>query len=199
MKTCIGILLALVFSSGCQSALKTAYGIKKPRLENKVSIKKYLTKYKVNATDVYTFKDIQSFLKAGQEDLLSFPEAIFFNKDGNRVRYKKEAEACNAKVGDFLSDLENFSKMPQDSSMTMKQFFELLSDKPTVENADVNVVITWTKYVGRLNKTKAFKWIELIESAKAKGINVNYYLLNCDYQKSWNLPPQVIEKLGIKD
>jgi hypothetical protein len=199
MKAGIVILFALIINSGCQSAMKTAYGIKKPRLETEKSIKKYLIKHKIDTTNVYVFKNIQSFGKAAQKDLLSFPEAIFFNDKGNLVRYKKEAVDCNAKVGDFLSDLGDFSKMPQDSTTTMNELFELLAGKPIEEKVDVNVVITWTKYVGRLNKIKAFEWIGLIESAKAKGINVKYYLLNCDYQKSWNLSPEAIDKLGIKD
>jgi hypothetical protein len=198
MKT-LSIVIILFFCYGCKPALKTAYGIKKPRLENEVSIKKYLAKKHVDTTNVYTFKDIQAFLVTSQKGMLSFPEAIFFNKQGNLVRYKKEAETCNAAVDDFLLDLGSFSDLPEDKSITMDEFQGLLKGAGELEKADVNVFITWTIYSGRLNKTKAFEWVNLINKAKANGINDKVYLLNCDYQKSWNLPPQVIEKLGIKD
>lgn len=194
-----GIVIVLFFCMGCKTALKTAYGIKKPRLETEFSTKKYLLRRDVDTSNVYTFKNIQSYLAAAQKDMLSFPEAIFFNKQGNLVRYKKEAEYCNAKVDDFLSDLSSFSKMPEEQSITMDQFLGHLNGDLQPEKADVNVFITWTIYSGRLNKTKAFEWIKLIDKAKANGINAKVYLVNCDFQKAWNLPEELRDKLGIKD
>jgi hypothetical protein len=49
-----------------------------------------------------------------------------------------------------------------------------------------------------LAQKKAFLWIDLLEKAKSEGVKVNYYLLNCDYQKSWDIPEESKEKLGIK-
>jgi hypothetical protein len=194
----LSLVFVLLLCSGCQTALKTAYGIKKPKLETTQSIKKYLVKQDIDTSNVYVLKDIKAFLSASQKKMLSIPDAIFFNKQGNLVRYKKETEDCNAKVDDFIAELENFSALPEDPNITMTEFLGMLEGGPINQKADINVFITWTVYAGRLNKTKAFEWIHLIEKAKAKGINANWYLLNCDYQKSWNLPPQALEKLGIK-
>lgn len=193
------VVLLLMIVCGCHSAMKTAYGIKKPRLETETSIKKYLVKEKVDTTGVLVFRDLPSFFKASQMNLMNVPEALFFNRNGNLVRYKKETETCNAKVDDFITDLSQFSNMQEDKSITISQFSGLLKGNASQqENADINVFITWTVYAGRLNKTKAFEWIRLLETAKSKGINVNYHLLNCDFQKNWNIPKEVCDQLGIK-
>jgi len=193
------IAIVLLFFVGCKPVLKTAYGIKKPKLETTQSVKRYLVKNKVDTTHVYAFKDLNAFAAANAKNLINVPDVIFFNKSGNLVRYKKETEDCNAKVDDFIGELENFSTLDEDPRVTMDELAQMLAGKPINERADVNVFITWTVYAGRLNKTKAFEWIHLIEKAKAKGISANWYLLNCDFQKSWNMPPQVLDKLGIKN
>lgn len=192
----IGIVLLICV--GCTPVLKTAYGIKKPKVESPGSVKKFLVKHKIDTSKVYVLKDINAFVTANQKKLMTFPDAVFFNKQGNLVRYKKETEDCNAKVDDFISELENFSTLPQDSSVTMTDLDAMLLGNPITERADVNVFITWTVYSGRLNKTKAFEWIHLIEKAKARGVNANWYLLNLDFQKSWNMPPELLDKFGVK-
>ena len=70
----------------------------------------------------------------------------------------------------------------------------LLTEKPT----DITVFITWAKYVGSLNKEKAFDWVKLVNQANQKGLNVKYYLLNCDFQKNWNLNEKQKSDLGLK-
>ena len=194
----VNLVIVFVLCLGCAPIMKTAYGIKKPRVETKPSVKSYLAKRNVDTSNVFVFKDMQSFLAAAQKNMVNFPEAIFFNKQGNMVRYKKEAEDCNAKVNDFLDDLNSFANQPEDKSVTMDQFLTMLSKSQSVEKADINVFITWTIYSGRLNKTKAFEWIKLIDKARANGIDAKVYLLNCDYQQSWNLPPELLDKLGVK-
>lgn len=183
----------------CQTVLKTAYGIKQPKVETGRSIRKYLVKKKIDTSDVYVFKNYFAFAKASGKNILNVPDALFFNAAGNLVRYKKETVQCNAKVGDFIADLENFSSLPEDTNMNMDEFLGMLEGQPIDKKADVNVFITWAVPAGRLNKTKAFEWIQLIEKARAKGINAKWHLVNCDFQKNWNMPPQLLEQLGIED
>jgi hypothetical protein len=146
------------------------------------------------------FRNSASFAKASQKNILNIPEAMFFNKAGNMVRYKKETVDCNANVDDFISDLEHFSNIEADESFTISELKTIIktSSSDSLQNADINVFITWTVYAGKLNKDKAFEWAKLLETAKSKGINVRYYLLNCDYQKSWNISKTALEKMGVK-
>ena len=88
--------------------------------------------------------------------------------------------------------------MPEDTNVKMNDVFKLFknADVPQ-QNADITVLITWTVYAGKLNKSKAFEWTHLLKTAQTKGINVQYYLLNCDMQKDWNLPKEALARLGI--
>ena len=195
----IAATFAAMCALSCTTVLKTAYGIKKPKLETETSAQRYLSRRHIDTTDMLTFKDFEAFASAQQRGMLSIPDAMFFNAHGNLVRYKKEGEGCNAKVDDFLTDLKQFSSLPDDTTITLNDLSSLVNRDLASQRPEVTVVVTWTIYAGRLNKTKAFEWVKLVDKAKANGIDVRAYLLNCDFQKAWNLPPIALEKLGIKN
>lgn len=196
----ITTIAVVVCFSSCNTVLKTAYGIKKPRLETIESIHSFQHKSDLDSTRTIVFKDLRSFVTASQQDFLTIPDAIFFNSKGHYVSYNKTAEDCNANVDAFISDLKTFDTYPIDESIELSNFAKLLTktDQNELNKAEINVFITWTVYAGRLNDEKAFEWVKLLENAKANGANINYYLLNCDYQESWNIPKEVQKKLGIK-
>lgn len=191
------LILMIFFTTSCRSVLTTAYGIKKPKLETLASVEKYLKEKKIDSQNNVVFKSFNAFAMAQQRNILSIPDAMFFNAKGRLVRYKKETEDCNAKVDSFVSDLSAFSELPEDASFTLENLSAMTNRPVLNRDAGIIVVITWTVYAGRLNKTKAFEWIKLVNQAKAKGIAVDVYLLNCDFQQSWDLPPSALEKLGI--
>jgi len=193
------IALAILISS-CTTILKTAYGFKKPRLETLASIHSFEHKNGLDSTKTSVFKDFRSFVLASQQGFITIPDAIFFNREGEFVSYNKTAKDCNADIDSFITDLETFHTYPVDPNIKLSDFTQLVSipDHVELDIADINVFITWTIYVGKLNEDKAFEWIKLLENARANGANINYFLLNCDYQKSWNLPIEVQKKLGIK-
>lgn len=191
------VILMIFFATSCRSVLTTAYGIKKPKLETLASVEKYLKEKNIDSQNNVVFKSFNAFAMAQQRNILSIPDAMFFNGEGRLVRYKKETEDCNAKVDSFVSDLSAFSTLPEDASFTLEDLSAMTNRPVLNREAGIVVVITWTVYAGRLNKTKAFEWIKLVNKAKAKGIAVEVYLLNCDFQQSWSLPPSALEKLGI--
>ncbi|RZJ36006.1 MAG: hypothetical protein EOO51_02920 [Flavobacterium sp.] len=185
--------------TSCQSAAKLAYGVKAPRLESDASVKQYLRKNKVSVDTVYYFKDILAFAQASKMKLLSFPDALFFNENGQMVSYKKSAEDCNAGVDHFIKDLKNLSNAPEPEAVTLSDLSNLLLTNLPSNSNRITVVLTFTIYSGRVNDDHAFAWIALLDQAKKNNVAVDYYLLNCDYQKSWNLNQKLIDKLGIKD
>jgi hypothetical protein len=200
MKNLLFSIILLVSLTSCKAVLKSYNQLKSPKLETESSIKKYLLKNKIDTSNVYVYKDLNSFAKASKMGLLVIPDIVFFNKEGNKVNYKEKGSNCNAHAGSFIAELSTFSNFPSDDTKKIDDFVKLI-DNPKQTNftsAEINVFINWTIYVGRLNKVKAFDWIKLIEIAKQKGININYYLLNCDFQKSWNLTSENQEALGIK-
>lgn len=197
-------IIAVAFCSlffSCKSTLKTIKGIKDPKIETYSATQKYLYKKDMDTARVVYFKDFNSFAQASKKRLLQVPNALFFDKDGNFVDYRKSATDCNAKVDDFIQDLNTFNEAKKDTTKTiadLKQLVvgankNLLSEKP----GEITVFITWAKFAGTLNKEKAFDWVKLLEAAKQKGISVNYYLLNCDFQENWNLTKEEKEALGV--
>jgi len=190
----------MVCFCSCTSILQIAYGVKKPRLETIESIHVFENENGLDSTRTSTFKDLRSFVLASQQRFVTIPDAIFFNKEGHFVSYNKTAKECSANVDSFIEDIETFNTYAVDERIQLSNFVKLLSPQEEQElaKADINVFITWTVYAGRLNEEKAFEWVKLLEQAIANGTSINYYLLNCDYQKSWNIPKEVQKKLGIK-
>ena len=176
-------------------------GVKDPKIETYSSSKKYLHKNNIDTTRLVYFKDLNSFGRASKKKLLQIPNAYFFDKNGNFVDYRKSATDCNAKVDDFIQDLNTFDEAKKDSTKTLtelKRFLassnkNLLYEKP----GEITVFITWARYIGALNREKAFDWVKLLEEAKQKGVSVKYYLLNCDFQEKWNLTKEEKEALGV--
>ncbi len=199
MRSLMKIFVIAVLLTGCKSAMKTAYGIKKPKVEDEASIKKFLLSHRVDTSRVYVFKNLYTFATASQNDLLTIPDALFFNEQGKFVPYKEKSTTCNANVGKFISDLNKLDSIAPDPSLTMDTMFAMIrpAGSPVVDKSKINVFLTWTTYAGKLNKDKAFEWVKALDKAKKKGVSVSYYLVNCDFQRSWNLTEEQLKKLGV--
>ncbi|MGO1752290.1 MAG: hypothetical protein ACTHYV_07335 [Psychroflexus sp.] len=200
MKKTLILISFVAFLASCKSVTKTLYGVKNPKIESIASTQKYLVKKGIDTTNTIIFKDLMSFAIASNTDLLAIPDAMFFNSNGEFVPYKESAESCNADVDSFLSDLKSINNKETNSSLTLNKLNSLLkhtNGKPLQINRDqeVYVFITWSKYAGRINKIKAFAWIDLIEKAKEENLKVKYYLVNCDLQESWEMTDEQIEGL----
>lgn len=182
------LLFILITFLNCQSIAKLSYGVKDPEFKENKELNQFLQKNKLQATTYFKFKDFDNMLKAFKLKFSSIPDAYFFDKNGNYIPYKNSAEECNAKVDDFIYDLEK-KNYKIDSSKNINQLIDLLtSDKnESIVQNEITVLITWATFMGKVNKEKAFEWVKLLDLAKSKGIKVNYYLVNYDLQKSWNL------------
>jgi hypothetical protein len=188
MKKILSILCVFIILS-CNSIAKKVYGVKKPTFQTIENQKIFLNKYGLIETDFFYYKDLKSFASASKENYLSVPDAFFFNKKGEYVPYKKTSTECNAKVGDFIKDLETFNNSSSENSIKIENFLKLLNNDTEIkiEKSEIVVFLTWAVFAGKTNKIKTFDWINLIENAKKNGINISYYLVNCDLQENWNL------------
>ena len=182
-------LIPLLIMISCSPLAKFIFHVKSPNFETRANQQLFLQKNNVHVSDYFYFKDLNSFVLASKKKYLSIPDAFFFNKEGNLVNYKKSSADCNAKVGDFINDLKGFSNASSDNSINVSElltFFESKS-KINIGKSDITVFLTWAVFAGDVNKNKTFEWIKLLEKAQEKGINVSYYLINCDLQDSWQL------------
>jgi len=203
MKNIILFLSLITFFTSCKSVTKKLYGVKDPKVESISSIQEYLMKNKIDTSKTVLFKNLRSFAIASNSKTLVVPDALFFNADGDLISYAKSTESCNANVDDFISDLKNINEKESDSPFNLYSLNALIQNtqKESLElneKQDAYVFITWSRYVGKLNKTKAFAWIDLIEKAKNENVKVKYYLLNCDFQESWEMSEDQLKNLGLK-
>ena len=94
--------------------------------------------------------------------------------------------------------LNSFSSKQTTDNFKIDDVLNLLnpiSKGDKINDADINVFILWTVYIGKLNDENTYEWIKLLNKAKAEGLKINFYLLNCDTQKDWDLE---ISKVEIK-
>lgn len=163
--------------------------VKNPKFKNMSELYFFTKKHDVNLNSIYCFESWDKMTTAFNLKYSSIPNAYFFNKKGNFVNYKKTTNDCNAKVDDFIENLEIFSTNKSDSLRNINQVLTLIKNDKNdkIKQGDITILITWASFLGDVNKDKAFEWIKLLERAKDKGIKVEYYLINYDLQKSWNL------------
>ncbi len=199
MKKLFFISLLSILIASCKTITKIYLGVKNPSFKTHKQLNDFLVKKDLNQSSIYYIKSWKNYEKLLNEKYSSFPEAYFFNKDGDFVNYKKDSRECNANVGEFIKNLTEFSNFKTVKTKNIKIFEDNICNNKNekFKASDINVIITWATFVGKVNKNKAFEWIELIEEAKRKGININYYLVNYDLQESWKLSDN--EKKGILD
>jgi hypothetical protein len=181
-----GVFAIFLFAfalSSCTFLIKKMYRVKKPKLETVESLTKYLSKNKYDASKLILLKDpeaFKQFLKINN----GVPNAMFFNKRGEFVDFRKSPEDCNGKINEFIGSVEEINEASNENTLKLNEINQLLSNK-IIETGEITIVMTWAVYIGKLNKKKSFEWIELIKQAQQKGVKINYYLLNCDILESW--------------
>lgn len=182
-------LLIIILFTNCKSITKISLGVKNPTFKTEMEINNFMLQENLNQPSIYFVKSWKSYEILLKKKFSSFPDAYFFNKNGDFVNYKKDSKECNSNVGEFIKNLKDFSKLETDSTKNIKIFKEnILNNKnEKFQESDVTVIITWATFLGKVNKNKAFEWINLIKEAQISGQSINYYLINYDLQESWNL------------
>lgn len=168
-KTIIYFIIYLLLLN-CQSIAKIKYGVKNPYFATEKKLTAFLIKYNVQQNSIFYFKDWESYRKAIMSKYSSIPDAYFFNKNGEFVAYKKTASDCNAKVEEFINELNSFSSKEGDKNKNINEIIPLLSNTKDekVGLNEITVLISWASFIGKVNEDKAFEWIKVLDNAKKK-------------------------------
>lgn len=192
MRKSLFLLTIIVgFLSSCTTILKTTYGIKKPQVENKGTLIKYLTKTGIDTNNTLIPKDLKLFKKVAGEFGESIPEAVMFDSEGNRVTYKKTDQDCNAGLFSTIPSLTKNSKLRDEKGTNLTEFIQELvtmNNQDEVKNlpkSDYYLFISWAKYVGKLNQDHVKDWIDLVKANK--NVKITVYKVNMDFQQVWGL------------
>jgi len=202
MKKYIVLILSIPILTSCSYFLLKKMKVTNPKLETVSSIKEYLIKKNIQERKLFFFKDLNSMTTFSNEYKLDIPEAYFFNKEGLLVPYKKTSQECNAHVSDFINDLSNFKTFPIDSSFSLKKINKLIVDEKNKStlldktNGNITIILSFAKYLGKINDEHTFNWINLIKKVKKeKNINVDIILLNGDFMTFWNIKEEELPKI----
>lgn len=185
----IGIFISLTVS--CTPIMKTLYGIKDPRVENKETLAKYLDGIGLGHEVVYIPSDMSLMPEVNEEFGRSVPEAVLFDSEGNRRTYKDSDQDCNAGLFATIPGMNKNTVLKSEKGADFISFTRMLSsleDQSAFkmhERADYHLFISWTKYTGKLNKDHVREWVNLASTNDA--VNIAVYLVNMDFQESWGL------------
>lgn len=197
IKNIIFLFTSIVCLSSCRTVMMKYYGASNPRIESTKTVVNYLQKKGLDTTNVYKIKNFKSLIAFSNDIMI--PNGFFYNKNGYYVDYNKTPKNCNANVGGFISDLKNLNQQ-ENKTKNFREVINYLTDKngnPLVfeEGYDIYVLITWAKFIGKLNDEKAFEWMRLIQKTDFGNLKVKYYLVNSDFQNTWKDIP---EDSGLK-
>ncbi len=189
----------LMFAN-CKNAMLKQMGVKDPQLETTNSIKTFLKEKRLGNYKLYFFKDLTSFKNFSNKYKLEVPEAYFFNKKGVLVPYKKTAKECNAYVDGFIQDLKEFDTKPVDSLITVEKLSALMIDEKgkllTKPQDSIMVILSFVKYLGKVNDEHTFHWIDLLEKIKKEQkLPISIVLLDADFMSSWDIKPEDLPKI----
>ncbi len=116
-------------------------------------------------------------------------DAKIYDKFGNYIEFKSNDSTCNTELSEFI---QNLHKDTIYKTSEYPNFFEEYSkyrdlkgnELPKPNSADFYIVIFWTAWTGRLNKTHVKIWEELAK--ENKNCEIEVLKLNLDIQNHWN-------------
>ena len=194
------LIFICVSLASCGPILKIAYGIKKPKIENKKSIIDYLTKKDIDTSNVYTLA-IDDYFPTLQAIDSTIPDMLIFNRKGECVSYKNGG-TCTAPGFSFLEQLSDTAVYTLIESINFDSIALSLRDfqgqEVTLtkqEKTDFYVFIYWVKWMGKLNTTSLRAWEQQIQSNQQTDIEV--FKVNMDQQAHWNLDKWKVGKASM--
>ncbi len=198
MKNAIFICLALFSFAGCQPIVKMLYGIKKPGVENEMSIKKLARKLELDTSNIVTVNS-QDFYAVLKEQ--GIPDGAVFDSKGQYIEYRATDSSCNAGLFAFIPELsldKEYNKTNKtDFNTEFRKFRDLKGNEIThVDQADFYLLIYWTAWAGRLNKDHVKVWEDLAK--KNTNCKIKIIKVNLDLQEYWDEKERddIIKRMG---
>lgn len=180
MKNFLFSFFIFLLSFACQSQQSPSF-----QVQNRESLFKFLETNNISfdKKDVAVLKDMKTFTVYNANDMLTVPEAYFFNNQGQRVKGFKGV-AC----GQAIQNLEKINKKASDKKDTINKWFDnftfLESPKDSFTDYDFYVIINWATFLPEENKI-SFNWYQSLKENKQHKIKI--VLLSLDIQDNWAL------------
>jgi hypothetical protein len=191
------LIITFLSLSGCQNTVLKMSGFRKPKVENKQSVYKYLRSLKQDTIDVYAI-DTLLFQKYRKEPFKPNwakgfrPAQIrMYNNEGLPILQWASCEG-------FLNKLKTFDSLPPknvnglndsiDLKIDLAQYFTLSGQPANLipgSGYDYYILIYFAKYFPRLTKT-SFQAVNDYITRYSK-VKFKIYKINVDVQEFWGV------------
>ena len=84
MRKTLFVFITILLFTGCQPIMKMIYGIKKPDVENEISIKKIASKHELDTSDIVTVNSKDFFTVLKEQGI---PDGAIFDSNGEYIEY----------------------------------------------------------------------------------------------------------------
>jgi hypothetical protein len=203
----LSMVIGLFLNTSCKTTIMRFAGLRKPKIESKESIIKFLTKLKEDTTDVYTI-DTATFQKLRKEQ---FKPGMTKGFRPAQIRmYGKNSEPLMqwASCEGFLSDLKIFDSVPPkiinglnislNLEDDLKQYFTLDGEPANImvsERFDYYILIYFALYFPKLSKESFSQVDQYI--ADHPELKFKVFKINVDFQEFWNADLQIDSQTQI--
>ncbi|MDP1815333.1 MAG: hypothetical protein Q8K92_12865 [Leadbetterella sp.] len=194
------IFTAFMLASGCKFILIKMEGVKQPKLENQLSLSKFLLSSKVDTSEILCFKDtlmLNNFYASG----IGSPDVCFFNKERKLIDYRSVESDCNANVSPFIDKIGSINALTPVPGKTMDEFIKGLvvvrdarDFKLEDQDYEAYMIIYWAKYLGKVTKSHISEWQKIANKVNKDKKKLRMVLVNVDYQSFWGLRPSDLPK-----
>jgi hypothetical protein len=199
------ISIILISCTSCTKIFYFAYGGRSPKIESNESVINFLS-FKDNIFDNFCIPKDISALKKLEKISNGFPEALFFNYNGDFVNYKENEIECNAKVDLFILSLKKINLIKIDSNrMNISDIKNLIFDIKTGKeieirkNQDSYIVVVVAKQIGiRIFNEHILAWNTNLLKIRQNGLKIQTIILSLDYMKNWGISNKDVPKLKFK-
>lgn len=203
MKNLIIILLTLSIW-GCTRILMITQEVKNPTIENYQSLNSFLKKKQIDTSEILCFRDTAA-LRVFYNRHIGLPESQFFNRNKLLVPYKSSPEQCNGMVSVFIENADSINLMKPIPGEKLEAYLEDVVYEADLrpfaleqEKYDLYLIMYWAKYLGKVNKHKVFEWLQLVEDARKRGLNIRVIKINADYQQGWGITEADLPQFNFK-
>jgi hypothetical protein len=186
MRKALFVFITILLLAGCQPIIKMLYGIKKPDVENEVSIKKLAYRLELDTSDIVSVNSKDFFTVLKEQGI---PDGAIFDSNGEYIEYRQTDSSCNAGLFTFIPELsldKEYNKTNKtDLNTEFKKFRDLKGNEIAIpEHADFYLLIYWTIWTGRLNKDHVKAWEDLAK--KNTNCKIKIIKVNLDLQEYWD-------------
>jgi len=195
MKNILTILIIFLCIS-CQPTLRMITGIKKPKIENKETIKTFIfdNKIPIDTSELYYLSEEADYKKLAKfrDSLFRLPDVYLFNENGVFIDETMLCLSNRNRSNDnydknYYSEIfEADSLINRDKELLFLSSFIVNEDginKPIKIKNGKTAVVLWSKFLGKKRTKKHI--FNVTQDIKASSLAINVIYLNIDAMDFW--------------